>query len=831
MPGGRRLFRRCAVTQDLAYPARARSSGCKRLRLVRRLLSTAPMHTDPHKPPSLPATAYWEPKDNEWVVAERNTAGRFHGLVTYYRPDGTRCCATEHHDGTPHGAFTRYHENQEPSRTGRFVDGVLQGTNVFSRSTARTTENFPAGLGLHIWRCELDFVDGKTTDGRLFDREGRRVMEDGTPFPTERPAGVSASAHFKKGDGDEYGWVDGSTAEIDGDWVKVGTWRWWTSDGTLAREERYLAGVRQYDRPASVPTAATLDPDDEVWVLASDGDGDTRRWDLAGVLRHVETHERGELVRIREYLSDGSLAQDSLLFDDGVPRSKYFRRTPDEELASFPNVPHDDAREVQYLFDDHGRMTSFRILGDGGALLEEQQLYRNARNDTDQARFPSLEAAATAWTTEGDRYTRELNRWLAEMYASEDGEVSRDEPAFERDDLERPVIDAVAQLNAAGKTGRELFPLYHDGIGAAFWDRFGLVIDAVLDAGNGSTLARVHRPGRPALVMRITPHSIAPVPGMLAFGASHDKRTTAYAYEDRIELHRGTESVAIAYPTSYQHTGIDAIATLGSGTQLGVRSLRIAESGREVVLVAAAGIFVLSHGRQQRLYPLDATLDEYVAAHDPGDPFELAMHFANADISPTGDRITCGGLFRRGIMAGLAIYRREDRRWFLEATSQDDAFFPAQAVFHATKPCIAFAACLYASLSNRLTNTTFRIDLDGLAPGAIEGFAGGIAQEPGRVQAIASFGAGFLLGFDNGYVRWMGAGGDDLELLGYVFVGGSVLALDVSRDQRSFTVATDAGVVSRFSLADTPARNLIANFRLSDDARTCFFRTFPPLRW
>lgn len=789
--------------------------------------------TDPHKPRSLPAAAYWSPQDNEWIEAERNAAGQFHGVVTYYRPDGTRCCQTAHVNGMPHGNFTRYHENQEPSRTGRFVGGVLHGTNVFTRSTAKTSENFPAGLGPNIWRCEMDFVDGQTTDGRLFDREGRRVMEDGTPFPTERPVGVSANAHFKKDDDDEYCWVEGSTQEIDGDWVKVGTWRWWTPEGELVREERYQNGARQFDRPTRVPTAALLDEDDEMWVLESNGDGDTSRWDIHGVLRHVETRERGELVRIREYLSDGSLAQDSVLFDDGVPRSKWFRRTADEELDSFPNVPHDDALEVQYLFDEHGFMSSFRIIGPAGAILDEQHLYRNARNDTEQARFPSIEAASAAWIAEGDRYTAALNKWLAEMYASDDGEMDEQEPTFERDDLERPIIEAIAQLDGAGAHAqvRAMFPLYHDGIGAEFWDRFGLVVDAVLDIGNGTTLARVKHPSRAPQVMRITPHAISPVPDLLAFGASHDKRTHAYAFEDRIELHRGTESVTLTYPTSYQHAAVDAATTLGTGSQIGVRSLRIAPSGREVVIVATAGIFIVSHGRQQRLYPLDETLDEYVAQHDPDDgPLSISMHFANADISPGGDRITCGGLFRRGIMAGLAMYRREENRWFLENTSQDNAFFPAQAVFHTTRPHIAYAACLYASLSNRLTNTTFRIDLDTLVPGAIENFDGGIAQEPGRVQAIASFGKGFLLGFDNGYVRWMGVE-DNLDLLGYVFVGGSVLALDVSADQRSFTVATDAGVVSRFSLADKPARNLIASIPLSDDGRTCFFRTFPPLRW
>src|SRR5262245_21291508 len=125
--------------------------------------------TNNSRPAGVPAAATWDQDDNEWVLANRNAAGKLHGLVTYYRPDGTRCCATEFVDGTPHGGFSRFHENQEVSRTGTYVRGTLHGTNVFTRSTARTTEQFPRGLGAVIWRCEMDYVNGNVTEGRLYD--------------------------------------------------------------------------------------------------------------------------------------------------------------------------------------------------------------------------------------------------------------------------------------------------------------------------------------------------------------------------------------------------------------------------------------------------------------------------------------------------------------------------------------------------------------------------------------------------------------------------------------------------------------------------------------
>lgn len=822
------------------------------------------------KPANVPEGAFWDESDREWVLAERNDDDELHGLVKYYRPDGTLCCETDFVDGTPHGGFKRYHENGEVSRTGTFVEGTLRGTNVHVRSTEETTENFPDGLESDIWRCEMDYVDGDIVEGRLYDREGRRVMEDGRPFP-EVPPGVPASAHFRKPDDeDAYFWIAGVTRDDDGSAVRMGTWRYWTEAGVLVREEpyeegelhgtvrvydedtgelvaehRYEDGERQFDRPSSVPEEAVFDSDAEEWILdPSDAngelDGDRCGWTADGALRWRETLRKGLIQQMCEYLADGSLAQESTFIDGGVPRRKWFRRTEKEELESFPSVldEHPDATEVEYLFDEHGFMSGYRISA-GGVELERTELHRNAANTTEQMRFSSTDEASAAWIAQGDRYTAGLNAWLAELY--ETGEPSEEEPTFGRDDLERAVIESVATLNARGegRLAREKFPLYYDGIGKAFWDKYGLVIDRVLDTGS-EVYARVNPPGVPRHVVRISGGRIETVEGVLAFGSSHDKRLLAFAYDDRIEVKSGRETITLSYPTRYQHPRADALVTasLGTGRAMDIREVRVLPGGTEVLLISAQGIHLVGKQRAQRLYPLDASLDAYVDAFEEetcGEEgvhaLDLAIAFPNADVSPAGDRITCGGMLRRGIMAGLAIYRRDEGgAWKVEATSQADAFFPIQAVFHRTRPHIALAACLYASLRNALVNTTFRLDLNDIEPGDIDEFSGGLAQERGVVHAIASFGDGFLLGFDNGYVRWMGVE-ENLQQLGYVFVGGSIRHIDVGPDQRSFVVVSDAGLVSAFTLADRASRNLVTTMSVVDRERTAFFRTYPPLAW
>lgn len=187
------------------------------------------------RPASVPEKALWSASENEWILAEADGDGEHHGLVKYYRPDGTICCETDFVHGTPHGAFRRFHENGDVSREGEFVEGALEGTNVFLRCEEQTTEEFPQGLGDEVWRAEMDFQQGTIVEARAYDRDGRRCLEDGTPFP-EHPDGVPASAHW---DQNADLWVEGSQDE---NHQKTGTWRWWTNEGVLVRELPFLDG-------------------------------------------------------------------------------------------------------------------------------------------------------------------------------------------------------------------------------------------------------------------------------------------------------------------------------------------------------------------------------------------------------------------------------------------------------------------------------------------------------------------------------------------------------------------------------------------------------------
>ena len=64
----------------------------------------------PDRPESVPAEAWWSRPDNEWILGPKDAEGRLHGLVRYWRPDGTRCCESELVAGQFHGPTTRYHE-------------------------------------------------------------------------------------------------------------------------------------------------------------------------------------------------------------------------------------------------------------------------------------------------------------------------------------------------------------------------------------------------------------------------------------------------------------------------------------------------------------------------------------------------------------------------------------------------------------------------------------------------------------------------------------------------------------------------------------------------
>ncbi|MDX9719219.1 MAG: hypothetical protein RBU37_00625 [Myxococcota bacterium] len=189
------------------------------------------------------------------MLAPLDDEGNKHGVVTYWRPDGSLVNRCQFEHGVPHGWYERYHQSGEVSRKGHFVQGKLHGTDTFIRSQSPSTESFPRGLSELVWRAELEMQHGAVIEGRCFDQEGRQVSETGEPLP-ERPERVPANAVFSA---KTQRWLCGST---DDTLQRHGTWRFFERDGALCQLSIYEHGEElsseHYDSEQEAAVALAL---------------------------------------------------------------------------------------------------------------------------------------------------------------------------------------------------------------------------------------------------------------------------------------------------------------------------------------------------------------------------------------------------------------------------------------------------------------------------------------------------------------------------------------------------------------------------------------------
>lgn len=197
------------------------------------------MSKAPKRPAGIPAKAWWDATDNEWVFGPL-VDGKKHGDFTYWRPDGTKCNECHLVMDVPHGPFKRFHETGELSQEGTFEKGQLHGTRRWLATDGETTENTrPKGVHGSVWKSEMDYVHGRVVGIRHFNREGERVLpSDGEPYPL-KPASVDEGAEYVEPK-DEWhrGDADGETQK------KVGRWRIWTREGQLKEDVLYVDDAR-----------------------------------------------------------------------------------------------------------------------------------------------------------------------------------------------------------------------------------------------------------------------------------------------------------------------------------------------------------------------------------------------------------------------------------------------------------------------------------------------------------------------------------------------------------------------------------------------------------
>jgi hypothetical protein len=208
------------------------------------------------RPKTVPDNAIWQEKDERWELAPL-VAGKKHGPAKWFRKDGTLECDLVYANGVEDGPYTRYHQNGERSQWGTMKNDLRHGVCAWQRSNGETTENtIPDAVNAKVKRSEQEFFeDGTCSLARYFDAEGREVEMSGEPMP-KRPDGLEPFSDriesyqvdvaypmtlgFEKTDADSRKisiWESGRMKPNTG--ARVGTWRFYWSDGTLMEEVDY----------------------------------------------------------------------------------------------------------------------------------------------------------------------------------------------------------------------------------------------------------------------------------------------------------------------------------------------------------------------------------------------------------------------------------------------------------------------------------------------------------------------------------------------------------------------------------------------------------------
>ncbi len=231
------------------------------------------------RPTGVPADAWWSREDREWVLGGKDARGRLHGLVRYWRSDGTLVSEARFRNGVLHGRARRIYENGATFQTCTYVNGVLHGRRMFYPPTGPTVEPPIARwqeVGANVVAYRVDYDRGDVIATRFIDARGREVRMRGEPMP-RRPRGVPATAS-PMGDG----WIEMRRSGDNGEHTLIS--REYRADGSLHREQ-----VRGIERELHDNGALAQ----EGRRVAHRMHGPWRYYDRDGVLRRESTFARG----------------------------------------------------------------------------------------------------------------------------------------------------------------------------------------------------------------------------------------------------------------------------------------------------------------------------------------------------------------------------------------------------------------------------------------------------------------------------------------------------------------------------------------------------------
>ncbi len=324
------------------------------------------------RPAGVPAGATWVEEDKEWMLGSVSADGKKQGPYKYWRADGTLCNECMMVDDQPHGPFKRFHENGEVSQQGTFERGALHGTRTWFSTDSVTTERMHEGrMSKNVWRSEMDYVRNTVVAVRHFDRQGRRLLPSGEPFP-DRPEGVAAEAEYHE---KQDQWAAGSARE---DHSKVGRWRYWYKDGTPKEDLNYVDGKKS-------GAAKTFHENGQVFE--------------EGTYKDDERHGLW-----KRYGEDGKLLVEAT-FAEGTLHGRYTDWDPD--LA--PTYAAEGMVALLSEYDQGVPTGGWHLLGAGGKRLVSRDLgvIGDQESVADSPALENVRKSAAEWTELAQTLLRE----------------------------------------------------------------------------------------------------------------------------------------------------------------------------------------------------------------------------------------------------------------------------------------------------------------------------------------------------------------------------------------------------------------------------------------
>lgn len=467
----------------------------------------------------------------------------------------------------------------------------------------------------------------------------------------------------------------------------------------------------------------------------------------------------------------------------------------DDDGQTFTQVPTDMTGHLWTIVPFH---STYLVSGDEGAIWtldisttetveialedddeddDEEEEEEDEEEEQQAVAFDSVEQASERWIREGLAFSSGLNEYVRKVYAVGPNKAGH-EPSETRQNMADYVRAQLVALNAAGehRKARTLFPPAYEPFD---YDGLGQSIHSLAYLRDGRRLACIH-----GEVFELTADKIIPIPDVMGFCQSADRRWVGKEYADRIDIHETWDGPRVR---SLHCTIPDIVSST------------IAPDGDAVLVAAENGIHWLTEHGVQRLLPLEET---------------DRVSYPHAALSPNGRFVAMG----TQDTAHIVIDRKTGRRHQFETLSS----YPHYAAFHHDRPELVLSSChgLYGSGSRR-------VQLDGMVAGKTKTVD--TLDERAWVYGVATTNQGYLLADRSGYI-W--AKDFEGEQQWYCFLGSTLTAIAISPDRTKLLVGSFAGLVVELSLVEkSPDPWLLTDGPVKDLARWVFWQHHPPLIW